>query len=206
MNQLLKIRPARPDDVEIAVNAIYLSMGELADYLFGGVSHSVKNILAGLFRRDNNRFSWQCTDIAVLDETPVGTLVSFPGWEINRRDFATGKGLMKICGFFDVVRLALRALSIASGIETKKNEYYIANMAVLPEYQRRGVGARFLEHAEKRAQQVGLHTCSLIVDLENPSAQRLYERYGYHVVYTKTYPGPAENAHAGYHRLIKTLI
>jgi len=44
------------------------------------------------------------------------------------------------------------------------------------------------------------------VDTENPNAKRLYERFGYQVDFTKTYPGPAEDAHAGYHRMFKELV
>jgi ribosomal protein S18 acetylase RimI-like enzyme len=111
-----------------------------------------------------------------------------------------------MCSFFELMRLAVRALSIANGVETKKDEYYLANMAVLTGNQGRGIGSRLLEHAEQKAQHASMKKCSLIVDTENPSARRLYERFGYQVVFTKTYPGPAEDAHAGYHRMVKDLV
>jgi ribosomal protein S18 acetylase RimI-like enzyme len=201
----LAIRPADPDDVRFASRLVYLSMGELADYLFGGVHLSVDEILARLFLLEGDRFSWKISDIAEWDGEPSGMLVSFPGREFTRREMAIGLGLLKLCGFFDVLRLSMRALSIANGVETYRDEYYLANMAVLPDFQGRGIGSGLLENAEKKARSVGLKKCSLIVDTENPAARRLYERCGYQVVFTKTYPGPAENAHAGYHRMVKEL-
>jgi ribosomal protein S18 acetylase RimI-like enzyme len=90
-------------------------------------------------------------------------------------------------------------------VETYRDEYYLANMAVFPDFQGRGIGSGLLAHAESKARDAGLKKCSLIVDTENPSARRLYERFGYQVVFTKTYPGPAEEAHAGYHRMVKEL-
>ena len=81
----LAIRPAKRDDAELAACLMYLSMGELADYLFGGVHLSVNEILAGLFLMDNNRFSLSTADIAEWDGEPAGMLVSFPGWEFTRR-------------------------------------------------------------------------------------------------------------------------
>lgn len=199
------IRPAAPDDAKLASRLIYLSMGKLAEYLFGGVHQSLDEIIAGLFLLEGNRFSWSIVDLAEWDGQPAGILVSFPGWEFTRRELTIGLGLLKLCGLWNILRLSVRALSIANGVETYRDEYYLANMAVFPDFQDRGIGSRLLAHAESKAQGAGLKKCSLIVDTENPAARRLYERFGYQVVFTKTYPGPAENAHAGYHRMLKEL-
>jgi ribosomal protein S18 acetylase RimI-like enzyme len=202
----LTIRPARPDDAELVVRLIQLSMGVLADFLFGGVQRPVDEILAGLYRFGNNRYSWTRTDIAEWDGEAVGMVVNYPGGETFSRSIATGFGLFRLCNFFDVIRLAVRALSIASGIENKRDEYYIANLAVLPFYQGRGIGSALMAHVERKAQKAGLQKCSLIVDTEKPAARHLYERSGYQVVYTKTYTGEAGDAHAGYFRLVKDLV
>jgi ribosomal protein S18 acetylase RimI-like enzyme len=199
------IRPAISDDAGLASRLIYLSMGELADYLFGGAHLSVDEILAGLFLLQGNRFSWSIAEFAEWDGQPAGMLVSFPGWEFTRREMNIGLGLLKSCGLWDVLRLSVRALAIANGVETLRNEYYLANMAVFPDFQGRGIGSRLLAHAECKAHGAGLKKCSLIVDTENPSARLLYERFGYEVVFTKKYSGPAEDAHAGYHRMLKEL-
>ena len=201
----LTIRPADQTDAELAASLIYLSMGELADYLFGGGHLSIAEILAGLFLRADNRFSWRNTEIAEWEGAPAGMLASFAGRDLMRYELAIGLGLLRLCGLREVLRLAPRALSIAGGIETRRDEYYLANLGVLPDFQNRGIGSRLLNHAEGKARQAGLGKCSLIVDLENPAAQRLYERSGYRVVYSKEYPGPAEGAHAGYHRMVKVL-
>ena len=205
MNSLV-IRPATPDDAELAARLMYLSMGELADYLYGGVRLSVEEILAGFFAMKNNRYSWSIADVTEWDSQPAGMLTSFPGREFARRELAIGAGLLKLCNFLEVLRLSMRALSIANGVETYRNEYHLANMGVLPEFQGRGIGSSLLEHAEQKARDARLKKCSLIVDTENPNAKRLYERFGYQVDFTKTYPGLAEDAHAGYHRMVKELV
>lgn len=202
----LSIRPANPGDAEFASSLIHLSMGELADYLFGGVHLSVEEILSGLFLLEKNRFSWKVMEIAEWNGKPVGILVSYPGWEFSDRELAIGVGLFKVSGFWDAMRLSVRALSIASGVETLRNEYYLAHMAVSPDFQGRGIGTGLLAHAEIKAQQIGLYKCSLIVDTENLSALRLYQRSGYQVVFTKTYSGKVAQAHTGYHRMLKDLF
>jgi len=202
----LTIRPAQPEDAELVVRLIQLSMGVLADYLFGGVRTCVDEILAGLYTFEATRYSWSRTDIAECDAEPVGMIISFPGSESFRRDIATGFGLLKICNLFDVMLLAVKALSIMSGVESKRDEYYLANLAVLPSHQGHGIGSALLAHVEGKARKAGLRKCSLIVDTEKPGALRLYERLGYQVVFTKTYVGRAEDAHAGYYRLVKELV
>jgi ribosomal protein S18 acetylase RimI-like enzyme len=202
----LEIRPAIPDDAELVVRLIRMSMGVLADYLFGGVRTPLDEILAGLYRFEANRYSWSRTDIAEWNGETVGMIISFPGGETLHRDIATGFGLFKLCNFFDVMRLGLRALSMGGGIETKRDEYYIANLAVLPQYQGRGIGSDLLAHVEGKAKKSRFHKCSLIVDTEKPAARRLYEHRGYQVVYTKNFVGAAEDPQAGYYRLVKELV
>jgi len=202
----LTIRPATLEDVELAVRLIPLSMGVLADYLFGGVQTPMDEILSGLYRFGSNRYSWSSTDIAEWYGESVALIINFPGGETLYRNLGTGFGLIKLCNFFDVVRLAMRALSMGGGIETKRDEYYIANLAVLPQYQGRGIGSGLMMHVEEKAKKAGLQKCSLVVDTEKPAALRLYERIGYQVVYTKTYVGTAEDAHTGYFRLVKDLV
>lgn len=67
----LVIRPANPEDGELAARLMYLSMGELADYLFGGVQLSVEEIIAGLFLMEEYRFSRNATDVAEWDGGPA---------------------------------------------------------------------------------------------------------------------------------------
>jgi ribosomal protein S18 acetylase RimI-like enzyme len=205
MHMQLVIRPSTCSDVELAATLIYSSMGELAEYLFGGVQLSAEEILEGLFLLNDNRFSWQKTDVAEWEGNPAGILISFAGREFTRRELSIGLGLLRLCGVMSVMRLSMRALSVANGIETLKDEYYLAHIAVLPGYQGRGIGSSLLKYAETKARKAGQGKCSLIVDLENPDAQRLYERWGYQIVYSKEYPGPARDAHAGYHRMVKVL-
>ena len=202
----LTIRPAKPDDAELVVRLIPLSMGVLADHLFGEVRTPLDEILAGLYRLGASRYGWSRTDIAEWNDEAVGMIISFPGGETLHRDIATGFGLFKLCNFFDVMRLGLRALSMGSGIETKRDEYYIANLAVLPQYQGRGIGSGLLAHVEEKAKKAGTQKCSLIVDTEKPAALRLYEHLGYQVVFSKNLVGVTEDPHAGFFRLVKELV
>lgn len=200
-----KIRPARPADEKLAAHVLYLSMGRLADYLFEKAQHDVLEIFIRLFVMDGSRFSWTTCDVVESNGEGVGLMASFPGRELARREYAVGKGLLKICGLITIIRLAFRMLPLANSMETLVDEYYIANIGVLPEKQGLGAGTRLLAHAEEKARRAGLPKCSLVVDVENASARRLYEKVGYNTVYTHIYPGRLGDNHASYHRMVKVL-
>jgi len=72
------IRPADHYDAKLAARLMYLSMGELADYLFGGVHLSVDEILAGLFLLEGNRFSRNISD---RDEYYLANMAVFPDFQ-----------------------------------------------------------------------------------------------------------------------------
>ncbi len=204
MKPSITIRPAAPGDADLASQLIHLSMHKLAEYLFGDARKPVNEILRGLYVSRYNRFSWTTAVVAEDEGKPVGMLFSFPGNEIIRRELIIGAILLKLCGL-DMLKIALRALSIADGVEAYQGEYHLANLAVLPEFQGIGTGSSLLENAESKARQAGQGKCSLIVNTENTMAKRLYERFGYRVDYTKTFPALGENTYAGYHRMVKEL-
>jgi len=65
------------------------------------------------------------------------------------------------------------------------DEYYISNIAVLPEQQGHGLGNQMLQLTEKKAREQGYKKISLTVDIENERALSLYCRTGFEVVQTK---------------------
>lgn len=58
----------------------------------------------------------------------------------------------------------------------------IQSLRVHPSLRGRGIGSRLLEVCEKHVAKQGYKKVSLSVALDNPDAQRLYERQGYRVV------------------------
>lgn len=72
----------------------------------------------------------------------------------------------------------------------------LGDIAVDPEWRRRGVGARVLEHVLDRAAEQGVRELYLEVRESNRTAQRLYERYGFRIVGRRRnyYSGPREDA------------
>lgn len=85
------------------------------------------------------------------------------------------------------------------------DEGYIGNIAVAPEFRRRGVAREILKEFDRQAKTLGLRFLTLEVRAKNAAAITLYEKYGYvkkglrkgfyikpdddGLIYTKEYPG-----------------
>lgn len=68
--------------------------------------------------------------------------------------------------------------------ETAPRQGHLAQVAVLPEYQRRGVGRLLLSHSVARLAALHFDTLSLIVSRANAGALRLYQAMGWQAVLT----------------------
>lgn len=76
------------------------------------------------------------------------------------------------------------------------DEGYISNVAVAPEYRRRGAAAALLRELEKRSRALGLSFLTLEVRQGNAPARALYEKMGYKTVGQRKnyYQNPREDA------------
>ena len=76
------------------------------------------------------------------------------------------------------------------------DECYIANVAVMPGFRRRGIGERLVEKAVKTARDEGCSFISLEVRLSNSAAISLYEKLGFEKIGERKnfYSSPTENA------------
>ncbi len=102
-----------------------------------------------------------------------------------RRTLGIG-GLLRAC-------YALLPLAIAYVRRPpRSDELYVANLAVDPEYQNRGIGRRLLATAAERAHQRGYRRLSLHVAASNAAALHLYESAGFsrEVTIRPPYQGP----------------
>ncbi|MDO5445376.1 MAG: ribosomal protein S18-alanine N-acetyltransferase [Eubacteriales bacterium] len=76
------------------------------------------------------------------------------------------------------------------------DEGYIGNVAVAPEFRRKGIAALLLSEQIKRAQELGLSFLTLEVRETNAPAISLYEKFDFKIVGKQKnyYTAPKENA------------
>ena len=115
------------------------------------------------------------------DENLLGILVSFCGREISIwNDF---KAYFRILNFYDFFKYMIKGTLINELLTASvgKNDYYLSNIAVDPQFRGKGIGTYILENAFKLAEKKRCRRVILDVTLNNVGASRLYERVGFKV-------------------------
>lgn len=197
----IEIRRARPADAAYVAAMVQLSMGSLAEYLFGMDSGSILEILEKLFLHNAGRFGRGIAFVAQAGGGPLGAMVACEGGRLNRLNLETVPPLVSVMGVGRAFNFIRRVLRLPGGREAGPDEYYIGNLGVDPSAQGRGVGSQLIAFAEGCARVGNLAKCGLIVGLHNQNALRLYLRLGYQIVETVQ----DEYALLGYHRMLKVL-
>jgi len=126
------------------------------------------------------------TTVAVAQGVVVGMLQC--GAEAG--DAITVRLALGVIGIFGVglpAFLRRNALRARVAIAPPDGALHIAELHVAAERRNAGIGRVLLEEAERTAQRAGARTMSLTTATNNP-ARRLYERFGFALVATRTDP------------------
>lgn len=117
------------------------------------------------------------------DAESLGTLRRTVGWSAGSvdRQLIDSSALIFVAELdgrvIGTVTLALTHADVE--LADSRHRAFISDLAVGPEWQRRGVGSDLLAVAEAEARRRGFEFVTLTVDEHNYSARRLYERRGY---------------------------
>jgi ribosomal protein S18 acetylase RimI-like enzyme len=141
---------------------------------------------------------WRPSDI---DLTIEGLAAAYPGSDPSRpfapggtrgewREYVTGLVGTASCGTlmrsssFVAADASGRALGIVLVTRLAAATAHVAQLVVLPEAQKRGLGRLLLEAARRHARRGGCDRMTLLVARGNARAQRLYEESGFRTITT----------------------
>lgn len=166
----MTIRPAKKTDADIVPELMLQAMEEIV-FKFIGKDDIEEAILflTNLFTRTNNQYSYENTFVIEdKDENIIGSLTAYNGDDLTK----LREPVLKIIkDHYSIV--------IQPENETEGNEYYLDTVSIAPLQQGKGIGSLLLQHGIKYAKDNGYPQVGLLVDLENPNAQRLYEKLGF---------------------------
>ena len=207
MFNTLTVRPATAADVQVGARLIYMTMGRLADFLLGSDKPAkAQNVLAELFVREANRFSYQFVDVAEMSGQVVGLLLAYSSEEMESLKFPMARQLLSIYGLLGIFRFLRRSFPLMGVPEAETGEYFINSLAVLPDFQGKGTGTYLLDWGESQARALGLDKCSLTVEVGNRRASGLYEYLGYRIVETVEIESLQRRiGYRGFQRMVKEL-
>lgn len=78
-------------------------------------------------------------------------------------------------------RVGLLWFGVNRNLVTGREEAWVYNVTVLPDYRGRGLGRTLMEHAERLARERGHPSLGLMVSRHNAPARALYERLGFRI-------------------------
>ncbi|MBR4854382.1 MAG: GNAT family N-acetyltransferase [Alistipes sp.] len=176
-NQGIIVRPAGREDAEVVAKTVAMAIGnEVALRNYCGEEYLA--VLAEIARREATQYSWQYALVAEVDGVVAGAIVGYDGARLSELREGTFAVLSECTGCVPVV-----------ADETEVGEYYLDSVGVLPEFRGCGVGQALVAAFCDRAFAEGHERVGLIVDCENPNAERLYTSLGFERVGRKRFFG-----------------
>ena len=161
------VREARREDAATIAQAVAMAIGDkVALRAYCGDDYLA--VLVEMAAREDTQYSWQNGLIAEVDGLVAGAVVGYDGGRL---------GVLRE-GTFAVLRELLgRTPTIVD--ETEVGEYYLDSVAVLPEFRGLGVGRELVAAFCEKAFSEGHERVGLIVDFDNPQAEKLYTSLGF---------------------------
>lgn len=162
----MEIRQATKDDVKFVARGIMMALHlEDTDEVYADIGNHICS-------REDVLYSYRHTLIAWEDGIPVGMCLCYDGngyHDIRIRTHqlfphTDSSESMDFDHFED---------------ETHEGEYYIDSLAVIPEYRRRGIARALMLAQIKKGSDLGIPVATILVDPENPDAQKLYFDLGF---------------------------
>ena len=201
------VRQARQEEADVGANLLFLSGPEMFAYTFNRTPEATKQLLARLWPRREHIFSYQWAYLAQRNSDIVGILSGFTSRQLRRASSRMPLAFASVLWPWDLARLIARAVDVAGlSPDVEEGDYYIGNVAVVPEARSRGIGHTLLEFAHDQARTQGCRRCALDVIIENTRARALYEELGYVIVATRENPRLAQRCGvSGMHRMVKDL-
>ena len=181
------LRQAKPSDVDRAIPLIYSSGPDAFSYVF---AHATKGdaqaFLGSAFVDGGGTFGYQNHTVAESDGEVVGIGAAFSGDGALSTTAVVARQILTAYGTAapGIIGRGLRIERVMP--PPKKAVQYIAHLGVNPANRGEGIGTQLISRFLDEGRQRGKKTAELDVSVENPDAERLYERLGFTVSDVRT--------------------
>ncbi len=187
MNHELNIRKATINDAPLIAKVVAMAIGEDGVRHYCGYDH--QSVLEEIARLENSQYSYRNTLVAEIDGISAGAAVAYDGADLYKLRDVTLKHIFDRTG---------KTHNIED--ETDASEVYLDSIAVLPEFRGLGIGKKLLLALKEIAFKEYGKNLGLLVDFENPDAERLYKSVGFERMNVKDFLG-----HKMWHLVIRQM-
>lgn len=165
----MEIRKAKPEDSD---RLAALTIQAMEDMAFQFVGKNDWNEALELFKffisKKSNQYSFENCLVAVESDEITGSITAYDGSKLNQ--------LRK--PFLNYIKEKYNYIKIPED-ETEAGELYIDTVSVSANHQRKGIGQKLIEAMIEKAKNDGFKKVGLLVDVENLSAKKLYQKIGF---------------------------
>ena len=168
----ITIRPATKEDADLISRIVIMALGAEPD------THPLREIFKELASREVAQYSYHNVLVAEMNGIAAGALVGYDG----ARLYELRAPLLEM-----VAEKFGEPFNIED--EAQPDEFYLDSLTVLPEYRGNGIGRQLIESMCDKAFSAGYERVGLLVDWENPSAEKLYRSIGFRRINPTTFLG-----------------
>lgn len=205
------IREAKKNDVKDCSKLIHLSGPHLFCYLYNLNETDIFTLLEFMCEVENTSYSYKNCLLDVDDDSIRGCIIALPFPIIKKYMTNELKFFWKVKqGFFPslfyFLKVFSRLLTALKYPKLEDDEYYISNLAVYSEFRGQGIGKKLLNAIEERVKEANYKKISLYVELDNNGAIKLYEKFGFKITKSVTFPlRLKKRGLEGLHKMVKEL-
>lgn len=165
------VREARREDAGLIAEAVCMAVGYDS-------THPLYAVFKTLAECEQTQYSYRNTLVAEVNGRAVAALVGYDGALLEQLREPIFSLLEEHLGHVPTIE-----------DETQAGEFYLDSLGVLPEFRGMGIGRRLIDAMTQRALERGHERVGLIVDFDNPDAERLYTSQGFRRVGVKPFLG-----------------
>lgn len=189
----VQFRPAQASDQEAACPLIYSSAPEIFDYLFALKKPALDFLQFG-FIEGSGLFGYQNHIVAIIENTVAGIGAFYSGKEYFSLGLGNTKQIFKFFGPIKGMSVFKKCLQVQKLIPPPdKMTEYVADLGVTESFRGQGIGTALLKHQMEIAQSKKRRFYALDVAVNNPRAQKLYEKLGLKVIKERTFSGTSRD-------------
>jgi ribosomal protein S18 acetylase RimI-like enzyme len=203
----LTIRPAELADSNWAADLVFGTGPGLFSYVFALKPLAAQEVFRQAFTAINHALSHEHVQILEVADRPVGVAMGYSG-QVKRQAEGQMQGVMShLLPLSNLPRVLVNYADLNRiKQDVADQDYYLLSLALLPEFQGKGLGTVLLGEIQFQAQEQGCQTLCADVAYSNDRACRWLERLGYQKTCSKTSHRFEQMTDAkGLHRLERAL-
>lgn len=185
------IQPAIREQAESIAQLIMTAMTDECCLFFIGENQTLddfKQAMICLVNDEQSQYSYTNTLVAVHNNDVVGICLSYDGKDLR---FLRSK-------FIEIAKVRFNRDFADMNDETQEGELYVDSLAVKKSFREKGIAQKLLKATIEKARNLHINHVGLLVDCNNPLAEKLYSKVGFQYVNDSSWGGHSMK-HLQYH-------